>query len=66
MVEVETKMFEPESLVSPALAGGFFITEPPGKPILQIQQYKTDHPDSGWGGLNEIKTFHTVLFWVNQ
>ena len=25
---------EPESLVSPALAGGFFTTEPPGKPPL--------------------------------
>ena len=24
---------EPESLVAPALAGGFFITEPPGNPI---------------------------------
>ena len=24
---------EPMSLVSPALAGGFFTTEPPGKPI---------------------------------
>ena len=32
--------------------------------LLQIQQYKTDHPDSGWGGLKEIKTFHIVLFWV--
>ena len=26
---------EPESLVSPALAGGFFTTEPPGKPEHQ-------------------------------
>ena len=24
---------EPRSLMSPALAGGFFTTEPPGKPI---------------------------------
>ena len=24
---------EPTSLVSPALAGGFFTTEPPGKPL---------------------------------
>ena len=24
-------------LVSPALAGGFFITEPPGKPSLQFE-----------------------------
>ena len=24
---------EPKSLVSTALAGGFFITEPPGKPL---------------------------------
>ena len=43
---------KPESLVSPALAGGFFITEPPGKPILQIQQYKTDRP-SFWMGRPE-------------
>ena len=27
---------EPASLVSPALAGGFFITEPPGKPITLV------------------------------
>ena len=26
---------EPESLVSPALAGGFFTTVPPGKPLHQ-------------------------------
>ena len=25
---------EPTSLVSPALTGGFFTTEPPGKPTL--------------------------------
>ena len=27
---------EPESLTSPALAGGFFTTEPPGKPPLSL------------------------------
>ena len=27
---------EPASLVSPALAGGFFTTEPPGKPIFSF------------------------------
>ena len=27
---------EPTSLVSPALAGGFFTTEPPGKPEILI------------------------------
>ena len=27
---------EPTSPASPALAGGFFTTEPPGKPILQL------------------------------
>ena len=26
---------EPVSLMSPALAGGFFTTKPPGKPILK-------------------------------
>ena len=27
---------EPVSLVSPALAGGFFTTEPPGEPMLRF------------------------------
>jgi len=27
---------EPSSPVSPALAGGFYITEPPGKPIYEV------------------------------
>ena len=27
---------EPMSLVSPALAGGFFTTEPPGKPLVEV------------------------------
>ena len=27
---------EPESLASPTLAGGFFTTEPPGKPIVRL------------------------------
>ena len=30
---------EPSSLTSPALAGGFFTTEPPGKPSLLIYVY---------------------------
>ena len=34
---------EPESLVSPALAGEFFTTEPPGKPIKSSNSLK----DSG-------------------
>ena len=29
---------EPTSLVSPALAGGFFTTTPPGKALLQLHQ----------------------------
>ena len=28
---------EPASLVSPGLAGGFFTTEPPGKPGIVIK-----------------------------
>ena len=28
---------EPSSLMSPALAGGFFITEPPEKPLTQCR-----------------------------
>ena len=30
---------EPMSLASPALAGRFFTTEPPGKPIVQPQAF---------------------------
>ena len=33
-----TKGIEP---VSPALAGGFFTTEPPGKPSFSLKQNKT-------------------------
>ena len=29
---------EPVSLVSPSLAGGFFTSEPPGKPFLLLGQ----------------------------
>ena len=36
---------KPESLVSPALAGGFFTTEPPGKPMvhLKLTQYYVNY-----------------------
>ena len=30
----------PESLESPSLAGGFFTTAPPGKPLLLLQNNK--------------------------
>ena len=30
---------KPKSPVSPALVGGFFTTEPPGKPITAISHY---------------------------
>ena len=33
---------EPMSLASPALAGGFFTVEPPGKPIDQYQNQASD------------------------
>ena len=32
---------KPTSPVSPALAGGFFTTEPPGKPTQQQDFYKS-------------------------
>ena len=32
----ELKLMSP---VSPALAGGFFSTEPPGKPLFRFRQY---------------------------
>ena len=35
---------EPMSLVSPALAGGFFTTEPPGQPSLVVQWIKIHLP----------------------
>ena len=36
---------EPMSLVSPALAGGFFTTEPPGKPTVTLKRNKTSDPE---------------------
>ena len=36
---------EPASLVSPALADGFFTTEPPGKPQISVNQL--EHPFGG-------------------
>ena len=35
---------KPTSLVSLALAGGFFTTEPPGKPLLNLIVYKNITP----------------------
>ena len=32
---------KPKSLVSPALAGGFFTNMPPGKPNINIQNENT-------------------------
>ena len=37
---------EPASLSSPALAGGFFITEPPGKPCLWFTYFQNVHAGS--------------------
>ena len=37
---------EPASLVSSALAGGFFTTAPPGKPLKSILGYKLRVRDS--------------------
>ena len=34
--DLSTPRTEPVSLMSPALAGGFFTTEPPGKPIWKL------------------------------
>ena len=36
---------KPTSLVSPALAGGFFTTEPPGKPTVTLKRNKTSDPE---------------------
>ena len=36
---------EPVSLVSPALSGGFFTTEPPGKPTMTLKRNKTSDPE---------------------
>ena len=32
--------------VSPALAGGFFTTEPPGKPKKKMNRYKYDNQEN--------------------
>ena len=37
--EVPYQGIEPTSPVSPALAGGFFTNEPPGKPFLIVLTY---------------------------
>ena len=38
---------EPRSPVSPALAGGFFTVEPPGKPLSQLRWLQTHEIDIG-------------------
>ena len=42
---------EPGSLISPALAGGFFTTEPPGKPHYLVTGDQLLESDPRYGGL---------------
>ena len=46
---------------SPALAGKFFTTEPPGKPILELLKIKIDLRKSIW-----IKVFKCILHSIFQ
>ena len=57
-----TPGIEPMSPVSPALAGGFFTTEPPGKPASNLlvsyywlKQVTWPSPGSQWKGLQSSK-----------
>ena len=44
-------------LVSPALAGGYFTGEPPGKPIVQL-------PDTNEIPLNIIRFFANIFLFL--
>ena len=44
---------EPEALTSPALAGGFFTSEPPGKPLKWIVHHKCISQMFQFGGTDE-------------
>ena len=58
----------PEKTVSPALAGGFFTTEPPGKPLANIfEVFSTRNYGNGekelvkkqtWGSYKVILSLH--------
>ena len=58
----------PEKTVSPALAGGFFTTEPPGKPLANIfEVFSTRNYGNGekelvkkqtWGSYKVISSLH--------
>ena len=53
---------KPESLSSPALAGRFFATVPPGKPIDWQRSLVGYSP---WGQLIDWACMHTYLLWRN-
>ena len=47
---------EPATLASPALAGGFFTTEPPGKPFLPIMLW--------FMFLSKYFTYNYFIFYI--
>ena len=50
----------PESVISPALAGGFFTTEPPGKPLLPAPQVS-----DAWGTWHMMNISWQVRGWMD-
>ena len=52
---------EPESLASPALAGGFFTTVPPGKLCLCIHTYI--HTYTGYAGIF-LRIFESIFMKI--
>ena len=51
---------KPESITSPALAGGFFTTEPPGKPLLPAHQVS-----DAWGTWHMMNIYWQVRGWLD-
>ena len=52
---------EPVPLASPAMAGSFFTTEPPGKPIYVFYE-GAKHPTLLVGGVKWYKLLHNFTY----
>ena len=52
--DLPNSVIEPMSLASPALAGRFFITEPPEKPKLTIIEWKFKSDSTKANSLNHL------------
>ena len=60
---------EPKSLVSPALAGRFFTTLPPGKPVFKVIEIKLFIPPSCYllicaTSIDRPLFIFTTVYWV--